>query len=144
MPNLLTQQELNPEFLKKISNWQLLATKLKEIKGLEMSLRKEIIAELHPGAKKGTHNTKLKNGYKLKAVIKEETKIILENLDNMLKTFKEEETGESLENVIIYKPTFSAKGYKELSLPARAIVDTALVVNSASPSLELVAPKEEK
>ena len=122
----------------KIMQWNELQEKLAFIKQEEARLRKEIVDKLFSEASVGTNTIELGKGYKLKAVIKENTSIDTAALSSL------KLPAGALDGVIVYKPSLSATGYKKMPANLQRILDTALVVKPGTPALSLVEPKKEK
>lgn len=128
------------EFHNKVNTWNVVSKNLKIMKGEEMKLRKEIIADAFPDAKVGTTKVDLGAGYSLKATIKEKTEIDEAALPAIL----EKVAKGTFDKTVVYKPKFSATGFKCLPDEAKEILREALITKPATPGLEIVVPKEKK
>lgn len=138
---------MNTELL---AAWERTANEAKELKALEMKLRNEVLKEFFDfdyDDRKGTTNYPLPNNHKLKAVFKLNYK--LENKDGETLTMmgELERAGlvpELVNRLVKWKPELSVSEYNKLSPEHKEIVDNVLVTTPATPSIEIVAPKERK
>lgn len=112
-------------------------------KELEASLRTEVIRRRFSDQTKGTKNVELGNGYKLKAVFKENITIRTGEVEGVLR--KIENSGPEgkfiADRLFKFKPELVKKEYDELPLKFRKIVDEIVSTSAATPSLEFVPPK---
>ena len=125
-----------------LARQQNLAQELKRVREEEMALRKAILAKAFPGGKIGTNTLELGNGYKLKGVFKIDRKIDEATLQVTLKQLRER--GVPTDELVRWKPELAARTYNKLTDADKLIMDGTLVVKPASPSLEVVPPKESK
>ena len=124
-----------------LMNWQKATTDLLIAKEHEMNMRKHIVGRLFPNAKEGTNNFNLGNGYKLTAVVKFNYKF--ESNDKVQEMIMEfERIGSDVSaRLVKWKPEPSITEYRKLTGQYKAIVDAAIIITDATPSLEIKAPK---
>jgi hypothetical protein len=127
-----------------ILEWDKAKKELARLKVLEMELRNEIIKNDFTPIE-GTQNVDLGGGYKLKAVFKttysfrskEELDVVL----SMIEKIGPE--GEYIaERLIKFKPELSVSEYKKLDEQYKSLIDQVIITKPATPSLELVIPKD--
>lgn len=111
----------------------------------EQELRKQVAALFFPEPKEGANTLDLAQKWKLKLTYKIDRKID----EAALAAVKEQltEQGISIDTLLTYKPALATTAYKSLLAVnplAVKIFDQALVIKPASPTLELVPPKEAK
>lgn len=123
---------------------QLLAWKdakrtLDAAKEAEMTMRKAIVEAHFDATKVGTQNIELGQGWKVKAVVKQNYKLDsdAEKVEDVLDTLEDWQA----ERLVKWSPTLSVSEYKKLSDEDRAAIDKVLTIDFASPTLELIAPK---
>lgn len=141
----LSQDQLNL-----INEWAILKKESAALVEREKELRKKC-CDLFEDKSKGTKNLELINGYKLKAVFKHNITLKSQNeeidtvtaVSNILD--KIEATGEAgrliAERLVKWKPELSVTEYNQLSDSLKQLVDTVIVTTEATPTLELVEPK---
>lgn len=112
-------------------------------KELESSLRAEVINRRFKDQSLGTKNFELGNGYKLKAVFKQNISVKVTEVEGVLR--KIENSGPEgkfiADRLFKFKPELVKKEYDELPLKFRKIVDEIVSTSAATPSLEFVPPK---
>lgn len=108
----------------------------------EMALRKELFAMAFPSPKEGTNDLALPNGWKAKAVYKLDRKLDEAALPAVMDALRKLDV--IAESLVRYKPELDTKAYKALSDANQAIFNQCLTIKPASPSLELIQPKEPK
>lgn len=121
-----------------IHAWSLNQALLKELKVVEMEQRKAITEKMFPEPKNGTNKHDLGAGYTLKYVCGTETKLDPAAFELMRAELPEH----VVDKAVKFTPSLVAKGYKDLSLEDRELLDEALVTKPKAPTLEIVAPKE--
>lgn len=122
----------------KIERWQKLDKKLKEVKKEEMTLRKEIVAEIHEGSKKkGTKTVDIFGvvNYKIKAINK--TKL---DLDKEAVNSAEGELDYAARKCLEYKPSLVKKELNKL--PDDNILWNFIEEKPAAPGLEVTVEEE--
>ena len=140
---------------KLILQWQESQRVLAEAKNAEAELRKQVLSfnfSFNPDAlREGTENLELGNGYKLKAVFKASRGFVtgptqadlVEKALSKIEKFGEE--GKFIAECLVkWKPELSKTEYDKLEPKFRKIIDEVVVTKPASPSLELVTPKDKK
>lgn len=143
-----------------LQKWAELNEQLKTIKKQEAELRKEVIADMFPKHKvEGTENVELGEDWKLKATFKQTYEWekgrdfsfdMLEltagnDLNQLWLDLGELPDAEAiLKSIFKVKVEFNATAYKKLLPTVQDVINPYIVVKEASPSLELVAPKEAK
>jgi hypothetical protein len=143
-----------------LQKWAELNEQLKTIKKQEAELRKEVISEMFPTHKvEGTENVEIGEDWKLKATFKQtyewekgrdfsfnlldsEAGKDLTELWVKLSDLPDSDT--ILKTLFKVKIEFNATSYKKLLPTVQEIINPYIVVKEASPSLDLVAPKEVK
>ena len=152
------EPRLTPE--KKLQKWAELAEQLKLIKKEEAALRKDVIANMFPTHKvEGTENVELNEDWKLKATFKQTYEWekgrdfsfdMLEqtagaDLALLWESLSELPDAEAiLKSIFKVEVEFNATAYKKLLPTVQDVINPYIVIKEASPSLELVAPKEVK
>jgi len=129
-----------------ILEWDKAKKELARIKDLEMSLRLQVVeTEFPEHTTDGTENSDLGGGYKLKAKFGINYSFSdREALDNALSAIeKMSPEGEYIaERLVKYDPKLSVAEYKKLDEQYRRIIDKVIVTKYATPTLELVIPKD--
>uniref|UniRef100_A0AAU6W0V3 Imelysin-like domain-containing protein n=1 Tax=Pseudomonas phage Pavpe01 TaxID=3138545 RepID=A0AAU6W0V3_9VIRU len=132
-----------------IGEWQAATVALAKAKELESKLRTELVSVKFPNHKaSGTENAELANGWKLKAVFKQNYS--LKNTDDAVdkalsKIEKASEAGAFIAGRLVkWKPELSVTEYKALEPKFKKIIDEVLSISDGTPSLELVEPKTAK
>ena len=123
---------------------------LKAAKDTEMELRKKVIS-LFPdleAKEEGTVYTDLANGWRLKAVKKQNYNLkgdiekALNNYENAAGTPEEKGRREVItERLVKWKPELSISEYREADKELLKVLESVLTITPGSPALELVAPK---
>jgi len=132
--------ELEPEHVTydEINQWSIACSELKVLKAKESALRKKIILDLFPMPKEGTNIYPLPAGYKLKMTSKLDRKVEEASVNAVLEKIPEHYR----DRLVKYTPSLVLKEYRLMNEEDQKIFDHALDIKPASPSLELVAPKE--
>lgn len=132
-----------------IGEWNDAVAALAKAKELESKLRTELVTRKFPSHKdSGTENAELANGWKLKAVFKQNYN--LQNKDDAVdkalsKIEKTSEAGAFIAaRLVKWKPELSVTEYKALEPKLKKIIDEVLTISDGTPALELVAPKTAK
>ena len=110
----------------------------------EQALRKEVQAMFFPIPVEGTNNFELSGGYKLRLTYKIDRKVD----EGALEAVKEQlqSMGVNPDTLIEMKPILVLKAYRglvQINADAAKIFEQALTIKPGSPTLELVAPKEQ-
>lgn len=123
--------------------WQAAATALEAAKATEAKLRIEVVGLFPFDDEEGTQNIDLANGWKLKAVKKQNYKLDALKVDAALEKMEKLGEAEKLlaERLVKFKPELSISEYRILPANCRGIIDDVLTVSPGMPSLELVPPK---
>lgn len=136
---------LTKEQIDRIAAWDETKAQLAVLKEREAEMRKALIEELYSDAEIGVNTIELANGYELKATVKENYSLIEEDdrLESALTAI--ENLGERgrlyAERLIKWKPSLDKKEYDALPSDVKQIIDTAVLVKPAAPTLEIKAPK---
>jgi hypothetical protein len=138
---------MSNEFDEVLEKWQFAAIELKRWKALESALRSKVVAlgfEVHTA--EGTETLALGGGYSLKASFKQTYAVdsdlageVLEDLEN-----SGLEGSYVAQRLFSWTPKLSVSEYKALKSQHLAIVNSAVTVKAALPTLEIVAPKVAK
>jgi len=137
--------ELDPKY-NLLARWHTalgLAVVAKEIIENEQTLRKEVAAAFFPEPAEGVNAFDLEGGWKLKLSHKIERKVDEPMLDSTRAQLREININPDL--LVTMKPTLDLKAYRALVLTnpeAAKVFEQALTIKPASPTLELVQPKE--
>lgn len=140
----MTNEVLNSILLE----WKNAKGVLDAAKDKEMSLRKVIVEEsglFDANSGQGTENYELGNGWKLKAVKK--LNYSVDNTDNkaygILAAISELDpvSAHLAQKVLSFTPSLRLTEYRELGPQAKALLDTIITTKPASPTLELIPPK---
>jgi hypothetical protein len=144
------QAELTPELNAKIQEWQRLDAQLDQVKQAEMALRCEIVMALCDTAKlEGTETLELGNGWKIKAVKKQNYNLTNEfgETEKLLAAVGQINPAIAT-GLVKWKPDMSLSTYKKELVPLAAttpelatLLAHALIIKPGSPSLEIVPPK---
>lgn len=133
--------------------WKEAQEQLAIAKEHEMRLRKRIVAEaglFDPNKEEGTQTVVLGGGWKLKAVKKLNWKVFetIDGLDidlsDAIQAIEEIEGKMAADEIVKFDPRLSVSTFKKLMPEAKAIIEPFLQSSPASPSLELVPPKDKK
>lgn len=133
-----------------IQEWRKAEKKLADAKAEEIRLRNLAILlnfPNHTDADEGTQNAELGNGYKLKAVFKQNYNLADGDAVDAALTKMESLGAEGTflaERIVKWKPELSLSEYRKLEPQYKAIVDTVLTTKPGQASLEFVEPKSKK
>jgi hypothetical protein len=122
-----------------------LANDAKSVIENEQALRKEVAALFFPTPDEGANTYELTQGYKLKLTHKIDRKLDEAALDAVKLQLREMNVNPDA--LVEMKPSLVLKAYKGLAQvnpEAIKVFDQALTIKPASPTLEVVAPKEKK
>jgi len=131
------------EFLALLKEWDELKKQMFDfapVVAREMQVRKDIFALAFPTPKEGTNTTDLPNDWKIKGIYKLDRKIDEAALPAVLEELRK--LGINPDPLIKWKPDLVTGDYKALSPANKAIFDQALTTKPASPTVELIPPKE--
>lgn len=137
------------EKVAKLTEWEAADLALAKAKSNESRLRSEVVL-LFWGVNppdSGTENIPLNDGYKLKAVFKQNVTLAdKEEVDKALtKIEKAGAEGKLLaERLIQWKPSLVKKEYDLLPDKYRKIINEVITTNPGTPSLAIVVPKDKK
>lgn len=110
----------------------------KQVLERERALRNMLFVTAFPAAVEGVNKIDLDDsGYVLKGTHNIDRKIDEAALASVAKHF----TSGKMTKLISYKPVLVVKEYKKLTHDQQKIFAEALIIKSASPDLEIVAPK---
>jgi hypothetical protein len=121
-----------------VAEWHKVAAKLKKLKKLEATLRKEVVANFVKPVL-GVNRQDLGDGYSLKLTHKET--ITIDNGMLQAMTLDMEEAGIPIDMLIDRKPTLVKSVYNKLSEDNLYLFDQILIVKAAAPSIEIVENK---
>ena len=154
-PKPMTMDDLTEDQL--LMQWADLKLKVEAAKAAEMEMRKYIVSRAFPEKIEGTNNKDLGNGYTLKAGIKFNYKIAVDNnkleecLDRIAKIGNRGNI--VAERMISWTPNFLLQEYRLLqdevnespeAKEIMKIVNEFLVITDAAPTLEIKEPKIKK
>ena len=137
---------MTPEQVQLLALWNAAtgdAAAAKAVIEKEQSLRKQVTSSFFPGPKEGTNTVELEAGWKLKLTYKLDRKLDEASLPAIKEQLREMNINP--DTLVEMKPFLNTKGYKTLHTitpEAGKIFDQALVIKPASPTLELIPPKE--
>ena len=119
------------------------AAQAKRLIELEQELRKQVQAALFPAPKEGANTMELNAGWKLKLTYKLDRKLD----EATLPAVKEElrKMNVNPDPLVKMKPELDLAAYRNLmkiAPEAGKVFDQALMIKPASPTLELISPKE--
>jgi len=131
-----------------LREWSEADGSLKQFKGQESELRKEVIGLWYPTHKEeGTENIDLGNNYKLSAVFKQnyafDKDADIDKLHEELISVGEDGVA-AAEQLFNVKVELNATAYKKLPPSLQRIVNPYITIKTGSPSLKIVEPKPEK
>lgn len=155
--NILKVQNLPVDANGVLMLWQNAKNALTEAKNFEMDIRKLAVKVFVPKPEEGTNTVELGGGFKLKAVVKYNYKL----LDNDIvdKTLQEiakigNEGAFIADRLVSWTPTFLLTEYRKLQEDAEAGSETAksilkltekmLIIEDAAPTLDIKEPKDKK
>ena len=128
----------DPEFFKKLTEWQTIPEQIAQLQRREKQLREELFTSAFPAPKEGTNNAALPGGWRFKGVYKINRSIDKAALPAVLDAIRK--VGFNPDPLIEYKPELVEKEYKTLPDNIRHMFDTALTIKPGLPQVELVAP----
>lgn len=144
-------EEKAPEDIKvaKLTEWHAAAAELAAAKPLadkEMALRKEVMALYFPTPVEGVNNAPLAAGWTLKATHKLDRKIDNAALPTVRQQLREQFqiNPDNLFRTKYELETAQYKALKAINAEAFTLLETALIIKPASPTIELVAPKKKE
>lgn len=136
-----------------LTEWRSYSQILATAKTDEMNIRKAVVGFVtDPSKVAGTENIDLGQGWKLKAVKKENYGFIKDDdgkideaaIDRACaKLAKLQNGGYIAERLISWSPSLSVKEFKGLTPEMHKIIDPIVVISAGAPTLEIVAPKGE-
>lgn len=132
-------------FLETLRQWTEAKTALAHFKDLESQLRVALIKEAFPKKKalsEGTFKYDLPHGWALSMQAKVTIAIDEAALDSTLVLLRNNNINP--DTIFGSTPKFLKAGYKELDDNGKKLVQTALTFKDASPTLDLIAPKQAK
>ena len=109
----------------------------------EQALRKEVSTMFFPEPVEGVNTLELPSGWKLKLTHKIDRKLDEAVLPAVMAQLREK--GINFDTVVNMKPTLDTKTYKAMKISnaeAVKVFDQCLTIKDASPTMELVKPKE--
>ena len=140
------QEEVNRHKYALLQLWQeardAVAMTAKPMIEREQELRKEVAALFFDAPEEGTNTLDLAQGWKLKLGYKLDRKLDEAALPAVCEQLRA--VGFNPDTLLRYKPELEIKSYRALDASTKAVFDAALTTKPASPTLELVAPKEKK
>lgn len=134
-----------------LQHWQEQQKQLAFYKEVEMSARKVFVDfATDPSVTKGTVNIDLGNGWKAKAVKKENVSFI-KNAEGKIDTTFISQTLDKFclvdggrlmaERLVKWNPEFSLSEYKQLPGDLKKLADEMIEIKAGSPTLEIIPPK---
>lgn len=123
----------------RIGEWVQLQRELVAVKEKELALRNIIFAELFPDPKEGTNTFDLPEGWKVKGTYKMTRTLDEAALPAVLETLRKKKV--NVEDLIKYKPSLDTASYRKLADAHRSILEQAMTIKPATPSLEVTTPK---
>lgn len=129
-----------PKKLKsKIAAWNMLAEQLRELRAAESALRDEIVSELCPDPKEGTHKFDISSkGHVIKVSQNYTRKVDADKIKQVATKLPRGIGKQLFKN----KPSLVKKVYDELPQKYRKIVDDCLTIAPAKPTMQIVEPKD--
>jgi len=123
---------------KALEDWYLLKKQLADVKGREMTLRKQLFTHYFPKPKEGTNTFDLPDGFKLKG-----TYSLERNVDEAVWQANRGRFAEAAipEDVLRWKPELAKAKYNELTTEQQQLFDQCLLIRPGSPAMEIVKPK---
>lgn len=141
---------MDPKVEAMIGEWWGLKAKINEFKPLmeplidsEKKLRLAVVAILWPADKpenEGTQRVELGSGYKLKANVKIDRKVLKDKIYGILEFMKKSEM--PTDDLINWEPQLNLKAYRLLTAEQQKVIENALEIKPAAPTLELEEPKK--
>lgn len=132
------------ELLKK---WEASKLQLETAKANEMDQRKAFVAfAFDPDKQSGTERIELENGYQAKAVKKLNYNVNQDTVNDALDKIENlDAQGKFIaERLIKWKAELSLTEYNQLEAKYKVIIDQVISTSEGAPSLEIVAPKNQK
>ena len=137
---------LDKDTLAKLAQWTALkgriAAECAPLVAEEMTLRKELFTLLFPSPVEGTNTADIEAGWKVKGTYKLDRKLDAAALPAVLEELRKQDV--VADALIKYVPELNTKDYKALNADNRKIFEQAMTIKPASPTLELIPPKEAK
>lgn len=128
-----------------IRQWLDIQAQAKALRAQEAELRKVIVERKFSGTEgsKGTFEADLGQGYSLKCVRKQTITVKSDKVDEMLDALERSGTDGKFiaDRLVSFTPKLSVREYEALDAIARSIVDDAIVIKEATPTLTFVEPK---
>lgn len=106
----------------------------------EIQVRKELFALAFPVPKEGTNTEDLPNGWKIKGIYRLDRKLDEAALPAVFEQLRNQNVNP--DPLVKWKPELVTGDYKALSPANKATFDQALTTKPASPTVELIPPKE--
>ena len=137
---------MTPEQKELLTTWYLAieqAKPAKELIAVAQALSKQVAEAFFPDPKEGVNSVELDADWKLKLTYKIDRKVDEAALTSVKEQLRERNV--NLDPLIRMKPELATAAYKSLLLvdPESVLIfDQALIIKSASPTLELIPPKE--
>lgn len=119
--------------------WRDAKKTLDAAKDAEMQMRKHIVDTHFDTSHVGTQNIELGEGWKVKAVVKEN--YVLDGDNDKVDAALDRLEDWQAERLVKWSPRLSVSEYKKLDAEDKAVIDGVLTIKPASPTLELVPPK---
>lgn len=138
----IPQQMTKEDFMSKLTRWEEMSRRLKELKVAEILLRKELFGEAFPSPEEGTLYYPLGGGWKLQGKY-----ILAREVDStMLGHMREamQAIGHSIDPLLNWKVELKVSEYKKLPDQARELFDNIVTTKEGSPQLALVPPKDDE
>ena len=123
---------MNQELL---AAWEKASLELKDAKALEITLRKEVVAEFFKSPTEGTNSVELAGKRQLKYDHK-----FSRTIDEAALSAVQDKM--SIDKLVKFKPSLALKEYKALSPDLKLIFDEAVIMKPGSPSIEIVEAKK--
>jgi len=122
--------------------WHGLQEKLKEVKEREMFVRKQLFDHYFMNPKVGVNRHDLGSGYQLEGKYALSYSMDFDKFRKVCDSDAGLDVGLVFEDVVDYKPVFNTTTYKQLAEEMRAVIDEALTIKPAAPTLEIKKVKE--
>jgi hypothetical protein len=117
--------------------WHGLQGKLKEVKDREMAVRKQLFDHYFKNPKVGVNRYELTGGYQLEGKYALSYSMDFDKFRKVCDSEEALDVGLVFEDVVDYKPVFNATTYKYLADEMRVVIDEALTIKPAAPTLKL-------
>jgi len=115
-----------------LEDWYRISQELKTLKQIELDMRRELFMEYFADPVEGTNVVDIDGGWQLVGGYPFTRTIDPAALDAVI-----EQLGNTLDNVVVFKPSLSVTGYRKLDDDARLILDQALVIKPGTPTLTI-------